>query len=113
MDRVKVRTRGDLVSWFLLLSMFAQALVPAVATPSRTACGAFSTGAGESTLAPALAATKKRTQLRAATDDGSLSGYFGFDGPIGLAAAAPPLSPISHLVRCDGLRLRSLFLAPD
>ena len=91
--RVKFRTRGELVSWLLLLSMFAQAVVPAAATPLRTSGGVFSAGA-DSALAAAPSSAKKRTQLRAATDDGGHSLYLDFDGPNGLAAAAVALSPI-------------------
>ncbi len=93
--RVKVRTRGELVSWLLLLSMFAQAVVPAAATPLRTPGGVFSSGAADSALAPALSSAKKRTQLRAATDDGGQSLFLDFDGPIGLVASAAALSPVS------------------
>ena len=92
--KVKLRTRGELVSWLLLLSMFAQAVVPAAATPLRSAGGVFSAGAGDSALAPAPSSAKKRTQLRSATDDGGQSLFLHFDGPIGLAASAAALSPV-------------------
>ena len=85
--KLKVRTRGDLVSWLLFLSLFAQAVAPTAATTLRTAGGAFSAGGGDTALAPAPSSAKKRTQLRAAGDDGGLRNYLEFDNPIALAAA--------------------------
>ena len=91
---VKLRTSGELVSWLLLLALFAQAVVP-TAAPLRAAGGVFSSGAGDSALAPAPSSAKKRTLLRAATDDDSPGSQFNFDDrPIGLAAASATLSPL-------------------
>ena len=92
--RVKVRTRSEIVSWLLFLSMFAQAVAPAAATPLRTAGGIFSAGGADSALAPAPSSAKKRAQLRIATDDSGHGLDPDFDGPIGLAASAAALPPV-------------------